>query len=212
MESKSKPRRSLSPKRSSNQSIDSIYFDSFTTDGLPSLDKATILLIKTIVNKVVNIERQITQTKSSIASLEAHLVAGTFPPSLKLSPKKAVGAEEVREDLLVKLNAHAESMAKADLEAVIKSKQAVLASKTAELTLLFDDFKSRVDKAAKNTSINEWASTESLKTLKDSISDNFKSYLTVCRFSGNLPRSKDKGQSHTTQKNNRQTNLKGAHL
>ena len=87
-------------------------------------------------------------------------------------------------------------MAKADLEAVIKSKQAFLASKTAELTLLFDDFKSSVDKAA----INEWTSTESLKTLKDRILDNFKSYLTVLRFSGNLPRSKDKGQSDTTQK------------
>ena len=152
MESKSKPRRSLLLKRSSNQSIDSVYFDSSTSDGLPSLDKATISLIKTTVNKVVNIERQFTQTKSSIASLEAHLVAGTFPPSLKPSPKKAVGAKEVREALQVELNAHAESMAKADLEAVIKLKQAVLASKTAELTLLFDDFKSSVDKAAKNTS------------------------------------------------------------
>ena len=202
MESKSKPRRSLSLKRSSNQSIDSVYFDSSTTDGLPSLDKATISLIKTTVNKVVNIERQITQTKSSIASLEAHLVAGTFPPSLKPSPKKAVGAKEVREALQVEFNAHAESMAKADLEAVIKSKQAVLASKTAELTLLFDDFKSSVDKAAKNTSIDEWTSRESLKTLKDRILDNFKSYLTVRRFSGNLPRSKDKGQSDTTQRNN----------
>ena len=200
MESKSKPRRSLSLKRSSNQSIDSIYFDSSTTDGLPSLDKATISLIKTTVNKVVNIEWQITQTKSSIASLEAHLVAGTFPPSLKLSPKKAVGAKEVREALQVEFDAHAESMAKA--ETVIKSKQAVLASKTAELTLLFDDFKSSVQKAAKNTSIDKWTSTESLKTLKDRILDNFKSYLTVCRFSGNLPRSKDKGQSDTMQRNN----------
>ena len=202
MESKSKPRRSLSLKRSSNQSIDSVYFDSSTTDGLPSLDKAIISLIKTTVNKVVNIERQITQTKSSIASLEAHLVDGTFPPSLKPSPKKAVGAKEVREALQVEFNAHAESMAKADLEAVIKSKQAVLASKTAELTLLFDDFKSSVDKAAKNTSIDEWTSRESLKTLKYRILDNFKSYLTVRRFSGNLPRSKDKGQSDTTQRNN----------
>ena len=102
----------------------------------------------------------------------------------------------------MEFNAHAESMAKADLEAVIKSKQAVLASKTAELTLLFDDFKSSVNKAAKNTSIDEWTSTESLKTLKDRILDNFKSYLTVCRFSGNLPRSKDKSQSDTTQRNN----------
>ena len=62
MESKRKPRRSLSLKRSSHQSTDSIFFDSSTTDGLPSLDKATISLIKTTVNKVVNTERQITQT------------------------------------------------------------------------------------------------------------------------------------------------------
>ena len=99
MESKSKPRRSLSLKRSSNQSINRIYFDSSITDGLPSLDKARISLIKPTVNKVVNIERQITQTKSSIACLEAHLVARTFPPSLKPSPRKAVGAKEVREAL-----------------------------------------------------------------------------------------------------------------
>ena len=103
---------------------------------MSSLDKATSSLIKTTVNKVVNIEWQITQTKSSIASLEAHSVIGTFPTSLKPSPRKAVGAKEVREVLQVELNAHAESMAKEDLEAVIKSKQAILASKTAELTTI----------------------------------------------------------------------------
>ena len=151
--------------------------DNSTTDGLPSLDKATISHIKTTVNKSVNIEWQITQTKSFIASLEAHLVAGTFPPSLKPS---LVGAKEVKEALQVEFNAHAESMAKADLKAVTKSKQAVLASKTEELTLLFHDFKSSVDKAAKDTSIDEFTSMESLKTLKDRILDNFKSYLTVC--------------------------------
>ena len=52
-------------------------------------------------------------------------------------------------------NAHAELMAKADMEAIIKLKQAVLASKTVELTLLFNDLKSSVDKAAKNTSIDK---------------------------------------------------------
>ena len=127
IKSKSKPRRSLSPRRSSNQSIDSIYFDSSTTDGLLSLNKPTISLIKSTVNKVVNIDWQITQTKSSVASLEAHLVTGTFPPSHKPSPKKAVGAKEVRAALQVEFNAHAESMTKTDLEAELK--QAILASK-----------------------------------------------------------------------------------
>ena len=93
-------------------------------------------------------------------------------------------------------------MAKVVLEAVIKSKEAVLASKTAELTLLFDDFKLSVDKAVKSTSIDERTSMDSLKTLKDSILDNFKSYLTVYQLIGNLPRSKDKGQSDTMQRNN----------
>ena len=117
-----------------------------------------------------------------------------------------LGAKEVREALQVEFNARPESMAKADLEAVNKSKQSVLASKTAELTLLlnftFLNFKSSVDKATKNTSIDEWTSMKSLRTLKDCILDNFKSYLTVRRFSENLPHLKDKGQSDTTQRSN----------
>ena len=122
MESR-KTSRSLSLKRSSNQYVDSIYFDSSTTDGLPPLDKATVTLIKVTVNKVVTVERNISQIKSSVESLEAHLVAGTFPPSLKPSPKKATGAKEIRETLQLEFNVHAESMAKADLEAIIKSKK-----------------------------------------------------------------------------------------
>ena len=90
--------------------------------------------------------------------METHLVAGTFPPSLKPSPKKVTGAKEIREALQLEFNAHAESMAKADLEAVIKSKKALLTSKTAEQKLLLEEFKSNVDTATKNTIIDEWTS------------------------------------------------------
>ena len=106
----------------------------------------------------------------------------------------------------MEFNTHVESTAKADREAVIKSKQAVLASKTVELTSLlnftFLNFKSSVDKAAKSTSIDKWTSMKSLRALNDRILDNFKSYLTVRRFSENLICSKDKGQSDTTQRSN----------
>ena len=200
MESR-KTSRSLSLKRSSNQSVDSIYFDRSTTDGLPPLDKATVTLIKVTVNKVVTVERNISQIKSSVESLEAHLVAGTFPPSLKPSPKKATGAKEIRETLQLEFNAHAESIAKADLEAVIKSKKALLTSKTAEQKLLLEEFKSNVDKATKNTIIDEWTSKEYLKALKDRIMDSFRSYLTTRRFGQNLTLPKQKSQNARTTSN-----------
>ena len=77
-------------------------------------------------------------------------------------------------------------------------KKALLTNKSAEQKLLLEEFKSNVHKAAKNTIIDEWASKEYLKALKDRIIDSFKSYLTTRRFGQNLTLPKQKSQNAST--------------
>ena len=149
-------------------------------------------MIRLTVNKVIACEKQIANTEKGITLLESHQTAGTFPPSLKPTSRKAFGTKEVVPSLQQEFDAHAESSAKADLDSVIKSKIAVLAQKKAELHLLFEGVKSKVESAVKNTKCDEYTSKEMIAKLKESIMNNFSAFLTSRRFNVSLHEQGDK--------------------
>ena len=188
---KEKPRLNLSlktSKREKNQDGEAIEVADVTNqDGdLFDLDTQTKYLIRLTVNKVIACEKQIANTAKGIASIESHQAAGTFPPSLKPTSRKAFGTKEVVPSLQQEFDAYAESSAKADLDSIIKSKKAVLAQKKAELHLLFEGFKSKVESAVKNTKYDEYTSKEMIAKLKESIMNNSSAFFTSRHFSVSL--------------------------